>query len=148
MPKSYHPISTTRSRCRRKFPTPIDRIMDLLGVGKDGNLYLWEAAQKVRPVSRFERCGSGIVCGHYVIEHRGAAVTVHCGNLTDGRIGVLFMCGGLETLRLDRKSIEPRLLGKVIPDPVAAAEITEMLRQAAERLEARHTAPHRRRGAL
>ena len=148
MPKSYHPNSTTRSRCRRKFREPTLRIMDLLGVGKDGTLYLWEAAQKVRPISTFERNGSGIVSGHYVIEHSGAAVTVHCGNLADGRVSVQFMCGGLETLRLARKFVEAMLLGRVIPDAVKAAEITELLRQAAERLEARQTAPHLRRGTL
>lgn len=136
------------SRCRRKLPTPSLLTMDLLGIGKDGQLYLWEAAQQVQPISRFERSGSGIVSGHYVIEFDGSAVTVHCGNLLDGRVSVQFMCGGVRTLNLERKWVEKLLVGKVIPDPVAAAEITDTLRRLTEEAEARQTAPHLRRGKL
>lgn len=135
-------------RCRRKPPAPAIRTMDLLGIGKDGHLYLWDAAQQVRPVSTFERRGSGIVCGHYVIEHLGAAITVHCGNLADGRVSIQYMCGGLESLYLARKYVEPMLLGKVIQDPVKEAEILRLLREMTKDLQARHTAPHRRRGTL
>ena len=136
------------SRCRRKLPPSPARTMDLLGIGKDGQLYLWEAAQQVQPISRFERSGSGIKCGHYVIEYDRAAVTVHCGNLVDGRVVVQFMCGGERTVYLERKYVEAMLLGKVIPDPVAAAKISDMLRRLTEEAEARQTAPHRRRGQV
>ncbi len=135
-------------RCRRKPPAPAIRTMDLLGIGKDGQLYLWDAAQQVRPVSTFERSGSGIVCGHYVIEHLGAAITVHCGNLTDGRVSIQYMCGGLPDLYMGRKFVEPMLLGKVVKDPVKEAEILRLLRDVSDGLNARHTAPHRRRGTL
>ena len=99
------------SRCRRKLPAPSPLTMDLLGIGKDGHLYLWEAAQQVLPISRFERSGSRIVSGHYVIESDGAAVTVHCGNPVDGRVSVQFMCGGAPTLYLERKRVETMLVG-------------------------------------
>ena len=135
-------------RCRRKLPPAPVRTMDLLGIGKYGGLYLWEAAAQVRPVSTFERSGTGIVCGHYVLEVNGRAITVHCRNLVDGRVGVLFMCGGLPDRYLPRKYVEEMLLGVVIPDPVAAAAISEALRRLTEDTVARQTAPHLRRGKL
>lgn len=135
-------------RCRRKPPASAPRTMDLLGVGKDRGLYLWQAALQVLPVSRFERSGAGIVCGHYVLEWDNKAVTVHCSNLADGRIGIQFMCGGLPDYHWPRKTVETLLIGKVIPDPVAAAELSRLLREATEALHDRHTAPHLRRGSL
>lgn len=135
-------------RCRRKPPAPAIRTMDLLGIGKDGQLYLWDAAQQVQPVSTFERRGTGIVSGHYVIEHLGTAITVHCGNLTDGRVSIQYMCGGLECLYLARKHVEPMLLGKVIPDPVQQAGILRMLGELSRGLDAKNSAPHLRRGKL
>ncbi len=88
-------MAQPKNRCRRKLPAFPTRTMDLLGIGKDGQLYVWDEAQQVQPVSTFERRGSMIVSGHYVVEHGGKAVTVHCGNLVDGRVSVQFMCGGL-----------------------------------------------------
>ncbi len=141
-------MAQPKNRCRRKLPAFPTRTMDLLGIGKDGQLYLWDAAQQVRPVSTFERSGSGIVCGHYVVELLGAAITVHCGNLADGRVSIQYMCGGLETLHLARKFVEPMLLGKVIQDPVKEAEVLRLLRELNKDLQARQTAPHRKRGSL
>ena len=135
-------------RCRRKLPPSPARTMDLLGIGKDRQLYLWSAAGQVRPVSTFESHGTGIVSGHYVIEHDGAAITVHCHNLADGRVGVQFMCGGLPDWYLPRKYVEPMLLGKVIPDPAKQAEISRLLREITETMDAKQTAPHLRRGKL
>lgn len=135
-------------RCRRKLPSAAPRKMDLLGIGKDGSLYLWEFAAMVQPVSAFERRGSGIISGHYVILRQGKAITVHCGNMSDGRVSVQYMCGGVPTCYLDRKTVEGILLGRVIPDPVLAAEILAKLQDLTEREIARQTAPHRKRGSL
>ena len=141
-------MAQPKNRCRRKLPAFPTRTMDLLGIGKDGQLYVWDEAQQVQPVSTFERRGSMIVSGHYVVEHGGKAVTVHCGNLVDGRVSVQFMCGGLPDRYLDRKAAESTLLGRVIPDPVQAAAITEGLRRLTEQVIAKQTAPHRKRGSL
>jgi len=141
-------MAQPKNRCRRKLPPALPRTMDLLGIGKGAELYLWDAAAQVQPVSTFERRGSMIVSGHYVVEHGGKAVTVHCGNLVDGRVSVQFMCGGLPDRYLDRKAAEAILLGRVIPDPVQAAAITEGLRRLNEQVIARQTAPHRKRGSL
>ena len=135
-------------RCRRKPPAPALRTMDLLGVGKDGNLYLWQAASQVLPISSFESRGAGIACGKYVMEVRGSAVTVHCSNMADGTVGLQFMGGGLETLQLTRKAVEPMLLGKVIPDAAKEAKILGMLDELNRALDAKNSAPHLRRGKL
>ena len=136
------------SRCRRKLPPSPVRTMDLLGIGKDGGLYLRDAAAQVRPISVFKRGGSGIVSGHYVLEVNGRAITAHCHNLADGRVAVQFMCGGLPDWYLPRKHVEAMLLGQVIPNPVKAAEILRLLRELSEATEARQTARHLRRGKL
>ena len=141
-------MAQPRIRNRRKPPAPTLQIMDLLGVGRDGNLYLWQPAGQVQPITRFEWDGGHVLAGHYVIEHNGKAVTVHCSNLADGRVGVQYMCGGLPNVYADAKVIEPLLLGRVIPDPVAAAEISRMLQELIEDQRNRQTAPHRRRGRL
>ncbi len=139
-------MAQPKNRCRRKLPPAAPRTMDLLGIGKDGQLYLWEAAEQVQPVSTFESRGSGIVSGHYVIEHGGKAITVHCSNMADGRVGLLFMCGGLPDIALGRKTVETFLLGRVVPDPVKDAEILRLLRECTDAAIARQTAPHRKRG--
>ncbi len=141
-------MAQPKNRCRRKLPPAAPRTMDLLGIGKDGQLYLWEAAEQVQPVSTFEGRGSGIVSGHYVVEHEGHAVAVHCGNLADGRVSVMFMCGGLPDRYLPRKAVEAILLGRVVPDPVKDAEILRLLRECTDAAIARQTAPHRKRGTL
>ena len=129
------------SRCRRKFLALEIRTMDLHGIGKDGCLYLWRASADVLPVSRFERRGGLIVSGHYVIERDGRAVTVHCGNQTDGRISLQFMCGS-GTMALSLAEVESMLLGRVVPDPVAESEITRKLIEALEMRTRDQTAPH------
>jgi len=141
-------MAQPKNRCRRKLPAFPTRTMDLLGIGKGGQLYLWDAAAQVQPLSAFPRRGSMIVSGHYVLEEAGKAVTVHCGNMTDGSVSVQWMCSERPTLSFPRKVIEPLLLGRVIPDPVQAAAITEGLRRLTEQVIARQTAPHRKRGSL
>ncbi len=135
-------------RCRRKPPAPVVRTMDLLGVGKDGGLYLWQAESQVLPVSSFESRGKGIVTGKYVLEVRGSAVTVHCSNMANGTVGLQFMGGGLETIQLIRKAVEPMLLGKVIPNLAKEAEILRLLDELNKDLDAKNSAPHLRRGRL
>lgn len=135
-------------RCRRKPPALAVRTMDLLGVGKDGNLYLWQEASQVLPVSSFESRGPGIACGKYVLEMKGAAITAHCSNMANGTVGLQFMGGGLETLQLTRKAVEPMLLGKVIPDAAKEAKILGMLDELNRALDAKNSEPHLRRGKL
>lgn len=141
-------MAQPRIRNRRKPPATGTRTMELLGVGLDGGLYVWEETAQVQPLSRFPRNGDMIKSGHYVIEHKGAAITVHCANGADGLVILQYMCGGLPGGRFRAEEIEPLLVGKVIPDPVKEAEILQMLQDAMEALDRRAMAPHRRRGTL
>ncbi len=141
-------MAQPKNRCRHKLPAFPTRTMDLLGIGQGGQLYLWDAAAQVQPLSAFPRRGSMIVSGHYVLEEAGKAVTVHCGNMTDGSVSVQWMCSERPTLSFPRKVIEPLLLGKVIQDPAKEAEILRLLRELNKDLQARQTAPHRKRGSL
>ena len=135
------------SRCQLRAPVPTVRIMDLHGIGADGNLYLWTAAARVQPMSRFPRTTHGIVSGHYIILRGRAAVTVHCSNASKGWIVVQYMCGGAPTVTLPVKPLADALLGMVIPDPGESALITAALQRLTQDAVARQTAPHRRRGA-
>ncbi len=125
------------------------REMELIGVDEEGRMSLWDTGL-VQPVSAFTTTEGGqyIESGHYVIEWKGHAITVHCGNRTDGTVSVLFMCSGGGGLSMQRAEVEPLLLGKVIPDPVKAAEITRLLEGLVESLAARRQAPHLRRGRI
>jgi hypothetical protein len=108
---------------------------------------LWDVGM-VRPVTRFKSNGRWIEGGHYVIQWKGHAITVHCGNFTDGSISLQFMCSRAPVLSLPRAKVEAMLLGKVIPDPKQAAKITKMLRQAIDAHHARTRAPHLQRGRI
>jgi hypothetical protein len=62
------------------------RTTELIGMDTDGRMYLWSTGE-VRPVSAFEVDGYFIKDGHYVIQWRDHAITVHCGNtLVDGEL--------------------------------------------------------------
>ena len=84
--------------------------------------------------------GSGepwIESGHYVIEWKGHAITVHCGNFIDGTISVLFMCSRSDrALSMRREVVESMLIGKVIPDPETEARISRLLIELGERCAA------------
>lgn len=98
------------------------RTTELIGMDIDGQMYLWQTAQ-VRPVTAFEDYRHGglrlIKSGHYVIHWQGHAITVHCGNVLDGRkwkVGVQFMCSRGAPLCMPRAEVEAMLLGEVVRD--------------------------------
>ena len=91
-------------------PQPVT--MDLLGLTADGRLVLWSADEKVQPISAF---AGDTVCGHYVIEWRGYAVTAHLSNdYKNGDICTHFMGNSGPVYRFKRSYLEPLLLGWVI----------------------------------
>jgi hypothetical protein len=91
----------------------LPRTIDLFGRAADGRPMLWKRAVRVDPVSAFERRGRWIVSGHYVIDHKGDAIVVHCGNADDGNVSVQFMHNEPAPYMLPRRMIESMLLGKV-----------------------------------
>lgn len=119
--------------------SPAIRTTDLYGRTADGRLELWDRARPVLPVTAFERDGPWIKSGHYVIDHEGDAVTVHCGNMTDGSVSVQFMCAALRSSRsVPRNEIEPLLLGRVVvtaEDRETNRKFIEVLRQWVNRME-------------
>lgn len=145
---------STRRRAARapaKLPLPAEpaptRAMELIGLTDDDRMVLWDTGE-VRPVSAFETHPDGyIVGGHYVIDWRGHAITVHCGNTTGGGVLVMFMCG-TRTLLMPRAEVEKMLLGKVIPDPVVEAEILAKLKELTKLAGRLHDTPARQRGRL
>jgi hypothetical protein len=141
-------MSTPRPRKAPKLKAePEAREVELIGCDEDGWMSLWSVGM-VRPVTRFESHGRWIEDGHYVIQWKGHAITVHCGNFADGTVSVLFMCSRLRSISLPRAKVEAMLLGKVIPDPEAVARISESLRQLSDSLHARTRAPHLQRGRI
>jgi|GEM_PF-7101216 len=96
---------------------PTIRTMDLYGCAHDGRRVLWQRAAKVMPVSEFENSGIYIHSGHFVIDHQGRAIVVHCGNFSDGAISLRFVHGDLTSHRFQRSEVEPLLLGKEVKDP-------------------------------
>ncbi len=125
------------------------REMELIGVDEDGNMSLWSTGM-VQPVSAFRTCdgGQSIDGGHYVIEWKGHAITVHCGNRTDGTVSVQFMCSGGVSIAMQRAEVEAMLLGKVIPDPIQQAQIIESFKRLTESLKASRQPPHKQRGRI
>ena len=132
---------------REAISTPTTtRTTELIGLTVDGRKVLWDVGQ-VRPISAFEiNEGGWIKSGHYVIDWQGHAITVHCSNYTDGRVGVQFMCGALGSVGLDRAFVEPMLLGVVVPDPMAAAQTLASLKRLEKYLQNARDVPHRQRG--
>jgi hypothetical protein len=92
----------------------LPRTIDLFGRASDGRPLLWKRAVQVVPVSAFERSGRWIKSGHYVIDHNGDAVVVHCGNVCDESVSVQFMHEELTPYILPRGVIESMLLAKVV----------------------------------
>ena len=127
------------------------RDMDLIGLDVDGRMSLWDVG-KVKPVKRFDYfMDTGvrrIHAGHYVIDWKGYAITVHCGNNIDGTVSVLFMCSSGDSISMPRKEVQELLLGKVITDPEISARIMDLLKEWGEDIEHRQKAPHLQRGYL
>jgi hypothetical protein len=90
------------------------RAIDLYGRALEGRPMLWKRAVQVVPVTAFERSGRRIKSGHYVIDHYGDAVVVHCGNMRDKSVSAQFMHAVLTPYVLPRGTIESMLLGKVV----------------------------------
>ena len=138
---------------RRKAPkvetAPAPRMTELIGLTADGRMVLW-ATGMVQPVSRFKAASDSryIEDGHYVINWRGHAITVHCGNFSSGAVSVLFMCSTMDPLAMSRAEVEAMLLGKVIPDPVAQAELRENMSRLLALLCAQNDTPERQRGRI
>jgi hypothetical protein len=112
----------------------------------DGRMYLWSTGE-VRPVSAFEINGPFIKDGHYVIQWKDHAITVHCGNtLVDGklRVSVQFMCNRGTVLSMpamrSRQCFSARLCGIR-----KWRQTLRKLKELHEAVTARHQAPHRRR---
>ena len=141
-------MSARRPRRAKALATTEPRMTELIGLTADGRKVLW-STDWVRPVSAFETSDGGrwIKSGHYVIDWKGHAITVHCGNCADETVSVQFMC--MEgVLYMSRHEVERMLLGYVVPDPVAQAVITEKLRQLTRDLQASRDVPHRQRGRI
>jgi hypothetical protein len=90
------------------------RTIDLYGRAVDGRPMLWRRAVQVEPVTAFERDGRWIKSGHYIIDHNGEAIVVHCGNVRDESVSVQSMHEELTPYVLPRGMIESMLLGRVV----------------------------------
>lgn len=103
--------------------------IDLFSRALDENhLLLWKYAVQVVPVSAFERIGGWIKSGHYVIDYKGDAIVVHCGNRPDRRISVQFMVGEPVVYAAVCSAIEPMLLGRVVVSKEQQAAVFERRR--------------------
>ena len=143
---------TTSKRPHRRKPPKIEppsepRKTELIGLTGDGRMVLWDEGM-VQPIDRFPTKGPWIESGHYVIDWKGHAITVHCGNMTDGRIGVLFMCSALSSVSMPRAEIEPLLIGKVVQSDEHKAEMRRLFAEMEEMLRHRAAEPHRQRGRI
>jgi hypothetical protein len=103
----------------------MSRTIDLYGRAPDGRPMLWKSAVEVEPVTAFERNGRWIRSGHYVIDHNGDAIVVHCGNVRDESVSVQFMHGELTPCILPRGMIESMLLGRVLVSAEQQAAVFE-----------------------
>jgi hypothetical protein len=101
------------------------RTIDLYGRAPDGRPMLWKNAVQVEPVTVFERNGRWIKSGHYVIDHNGDAIVVHCGNVRDESVSVQFMHDELTPYNLPRGMIELMLLGRVAVSAEQQAAVFE-----------------------
>jgi hypothetical protein len=103
----------------------IPQTIDLYGRAVDGRPMLWKRAVQVEPVTAFERNGRWIRSGHYVIDHNGDAIVVHCGNVRDASVSVQFMHEELTPYILPRDMIESMLLGRVVVSAEQQAAVFE-----------------------
>jgi hypothetical protein len=101
------------------------RTIDLYGRAADGRPMLWKRAVQVEAVTAFERNGRWIRSGHYVIDHNGDAIVVHCGNVRDESVSVQFMHEELTPYILPRGMIESMLLGRVVVSAEQQAAVFE-----------------------
>jgi hypothetical protein len=101
------------------------RTIDLFGRAMDGRPMLWRRAVQVVPVTSFERSGRWIKSGHYVIDHNGDAIVVHCGNWRDGSVSVQFMYEESTPYVLPLGMIESMLLGRVVISEEQQAAVFE-----------------------
>jgi hypothetical protein len=93
----------------------VPRTIDLYGrAPENGQPLLWKRGMQVVPVTAFERIGRWIQSGHYVINHNGDAIVVHCGNTGDESVSVQFMHEEMTLYSLPRRMIESMPLGKVV----------------------------------
>ncbi len=119
------------------------------GLLEKARIALWEAGHGDidTPVGP-DAAVAWIVGDHYVIEHRGVAITVHCRNMADGKIGVQCMGREMRAMPISRKKLERKLLGRVYEDPEQVGETFRLLEQIRENLDARWTEPGRQPGWL
>jgi hypothetical protein len=133
----------------RPLPQSETRTTELIGVDEDGVMSLWSVGE-VRPITAFRTTDEGrwIKSGHYVIDWKGHAITVHCGNLINGGVSVLFMCSAGNGTSMTRAEVEAMLIGEVVPDPKIEANILRQLEELSAILKRRNQAPHRLRGRI
>jgi hypothetical protein len=113
--------SQTINRDRPEMP----RTIDLYGRAADGSPMLWKRAVQVEPVTAFERNSRWIKSGHYVIDHNGDTIVVHCGNVRDESVSVQFMHKELTPCVLPRDMIESMLFGRVVASAEQQAAVLE-----------------------
>jgi hypothetical protein len=101
------------------------RTIDLFGRAPDGRVMLWKRAVSVVAANTFECDFRWIRSGHYVIDHNGDAIVVHCGNMEDGSVSVQFMHEELTPYSLPRGMIESMLLGKLVISEEQQAAVFE-----------------------
>jgi hypothetical protein len=106
----------------------VPRTIDLYGRALDGRPRLWKRAMQVMPATVFERNGRWIKSGHYVIDHNGDAVVVHCGNTRNDGVSVQFMHEELTPYVLPRRVIESMLVGRVVVSEEQQAAVIERRR--------------------
>jgi hypothetical protein len=106
----------------------VPQTIDLYGRAQDGSLLLWKPDAQVVAATALERNGCWIRSGHYVINHNGAAIVVHCGNRGDGSVSVQFMDADLTQQVLPRYMIESILLGKIVVSEEQRAAVSETRR--------------------
>jgi hypothetical protein len=120
-----HDVLGCESKPPNSETATMPRTIDLFGRASDGRPLLWKCAVQVVPVTAFERNGRWIRSGHYVIDHNGDTIVVHCGNVRDESVSVQFMHQELTPCILPRGMIESMLLGRVVVSAEQQAAVSE-----------------------
>jgi hypothetical protein len=115
----------TNSRSADGETPTLPRTIDLYGRTPGGRPMLWKRAVQVVPATAFDAIGRWIRSGHYIIDHNGDAIVVHCGNMEDGSVSVQFMLDELTQCCLPRETVESMLLGKVVVSEEQQAAVFE-----------------------
>jgi hypothetical protein len=128
------------------------RETELIGLAEDGRMIFWQNGL-VRPIAAFQgyqRDGRRwIRDGHYVIEWKGHAITVHCSNSSAAEtVHVLFMCSNRNYVSMPLAQVEAMLLGEVVDPPEHRAEMQRLWRRLFEALEEKDRDPARARGRI